>query len=45
VPLVKGLEKTYAWIESQVRASTGAAPAPLRDDRDDDTVVPLSSAS
>ena len=52
VPLVKGLEKTYAWIETQVRAAAGAAPVALQDDRDDarddhddGTVVPLSSAN
>jgi nucleoside-diphosphate-sugar epimerase len=43
-PLVKGLEKTYAWIEEQVRAA-GGAPARDADDGDDDRVVAISHAS
>jgi GDP-D-mannose 3',5'-epimerase len=44
-PLVRGLERTYAWIEEQVRAAAGA-PARVEDDEDDDDrLVAVSHAS
>jgi nucleoside-diphosphate-sugar epimerase len=43
-PLVKGLERTYAWIEEQVRAAAGA-PARVADGEDDDRLVAVGNAS
>ena len=43
-PLVKGLERTYTWIEQQVRAASGA-PSPATKLGDDDTLVAVGSGS
>jgi nucleoside-diphosphate-sugar epimerase len=44
-PLMKGLEKTYAWIEGEVRAAAGLSSGEPSAASDDDTIVALSSAS
>jgi len=43
-PLVQGLERTYAWIEKQVRAASGA-PVPTTARGGDDTLVAVGSGS
>ena len=43
-PLVKGLERSYTWIEQQVRADSGA-PSPSTKRGDDDTLVAVGSGS